>query len=166
MPPKKRAKTTKTKGKKGAASSPSALTKASNNNNNNGLPPPAGQLIRCDAPTKQYILHLNEQPGTKKFVLEDLDAHHLLVASSAKAEIDRKVQRWMDEVCFFCVCMEYLVGVYTYTLCFVWIFHLTNNLCFPSCCPGKKMIHIFSLRTIHQNVFSAVERVGESLDMS
>lgn len=78
------------------------------------LPPSAGYLISCDVPTKQYIQYLNHlKPVDKKFVIEDLDATHLLVKNKAREEIERKVEAWMDE-----------------------------------------------------NVFSAVERVGENLDMS
>jgi hypothetical protein len=78
------------------------------------LPPIAGFLIACDVPTKQYIQYLNElKPVDKKFIIEDLDATHLLVKKRARDEIERKVEAWMDE-----------------------------------------------------NVFSAVERVGESLDVS
>jgi TFIIH basal transcription factor complex TTD-A subunit len=78
------------------------------------LPPSAGFLISCDVPTKQYIQYLNElKPVDKKFIIEDLDATHLLVKKKARDEIERKVEAWMDE-----------------------------------------------------NVFSAVERVGENLDVS
>jgi hypothetical protein len=63
------------------------------------LPPSAGYLISCDIPTKQYIQHLNHlKPVDKKFILEDLDAEHLLVKMKARAEIEAKVEAWMDEV--------------------------------------------------------------------
>jgi TFIIH basal transcription factor complex TTD-A subunit len=63
------------------------------------VPPPAGYLIACDVPTKQYIQHLNDlKPVDKKFILEDLDATHLLVKKKVREEIDRKVEGWMDEV--------------------------------------------------------------------
>jgi len=52
-------------------------------------------------------------PFSKKFILEDLDAEHLLVKAKARPEIEAEVERWMDD-----------------------------------------------------NVFSAIERVGENLDMS
>ena len=66
---------------------------------NNDLPPSAGYLISCDIPTKQFIQHLNElKPVDKKFILEDLDATHLLVKKKAREEIERKVEAWMDEV--------------------------------------------------------------------
>ena len=68
------------------------------------LPPPAGYLIACDVPTKQYIQYLNElKPVDKKFILEDLDATHLLVKKKAREEIERKVESWMDENVFSAV---------------------------------------------------------------
>jgi len=61
----------------------------------------SGYLVTCDAPTKQFILHLNEaKPVEKKFVLQDLDATHLLIKSKAREEILSKVERWMDENVF------------------------------------------------------------------
>jgi TFIIH basal transcription factor complex TTD-A subunit len=95
-------------------SSPTSSKGGSPSKKNKDLPPSAGYLISCDVPTKQYIQHLNElKPVDKKFILEDLDATHLLVKKKVREEIERKVEAWMDE-----------------------------------------------------NVFSAVERVGEDLDMS
>ena len=78
------------------------------------LPSSAGYLLSCDIPTKQFIKHLDNKKGMdKKFILEDLDATHLLVKASARKEIEEQVDKWMDD-----------------------------------------------------NVFSAIERVGENLDMS
>lgn len=55
----------------------------------------------CDAPTKQFILHLNEsKPVEKRFVLQDLDATHLLIKAKAREEILAKVEKWMDENVF------------------------------------------------------------------
>eukprot|EP00536_Pseudo-nitzschia_multiseries_P003162 jgi/Psemu1/252405/estExt_Genewise1Plus.C_470048 len=80
----------------------------------NDLPASAGYLISCDVPTKKYIQNLNDlKTQDKKFIIEDLDATHLLIAKRARPEIERKVEQWMDA-----------------------------------------------------NVFSAIERVGENLDMS
>ena len=60
-------------------------------------PAAAGYLISCDVPTKQFIQHLNElKPVDKKFIIEDLDAQHLLVKENAKDEILRKVEEWED----------------------------------------------------------------------
>lgn len=74
-----------------------------------------GYLVSCDIPTKQYIVYLDSrQPTGKKFILNSaMDETHLLVKVGARAEIERKVDEWMD-----------------------------------------------------QNVFSAIEKVGEDLDMS
>ena len=78
------------------------------------LPSPAGYLISCDIPTKQFIVVMNNKKAIdKKFIIEDLDATHLLVKSNARNEIEEAVEKWMDD-----------------------------------------------------NVFSAIERVGENLDMS
>jgi Transcription factor TFIIH complex subunit Tfb5 len=101
-----------TAGNKGLSTT-SASPKVSKQGNKD-LPPPAGYLVSCDIPTKQFIHSLNDNKTTdKKFIIEDLDAEHLLVKESAREEIEREVERWMDE-----------------------------------------------------NVFSAIERVGENLDMS
>lgn len=63
-------------------------------------PASSGYLITCDIPTKQFIVHMNDtKPVDKKFIIKDLDATHLLVKHKAKAEITRKVDEWMDEVC-------------------------------------------------------------------
>ena len=77
-------------------------------------PVSAGYLITCDVPTKQFIQHLDslKQPD-KRFIIEDLDATHLLVHHKAREEIMREVEAWQNS-----------------------------------------------------NVFSAVEAVGENLDMS
>ena len=78
------------------------------------LPSPAGYLISCDIPTKQFIVVMNNKKAIdKKFIIEDLDATHLLVKLKSRDEILRRVEEWQDS-----------------------------------------------------NVFSAVERVGENLDMS
>ena len=57
--------------------------------------------LKGDIPTRQYIQYLNElKPVDKKFILEqgDLDSTHLFVKKSARQEIERKVEKWMDEV--------------------------------------------------------------------
>ena len=71
----------------------------------NALPPSSGYLISCDVPTKQFIQHLNDtKPVNKKFIIKDLDSTHLLVKHSARDEISRKVDEWMDEVSRLKVC--------------------------------------------------------------
>lgn len=65
------------------------------------LPPPSGFLLTCDAPTKQFIRHLNDKKTiTDKFILEDLDATHLLVDGRAREEIMDAVEKWMDSSVF------------------------------------------------------------------
>lgn len=59
--------------------------------------PSAGYLVSCDIPTKQFIQYLNElKPVDKKFILQDLDATHLLVKAQAKTEIERKIETFFD----------------------------------------------------------------------
>ncbi|MGK3755516.1 MAG: hypothetical protein ACI8RD_007826 [Bacillariaceae sp.] len=66
---------------------------------NDSLPASAGYLISCDVPTKQFIQHMNDiRTQDKKFILEDLDAEHLLIKAKARPEIEAKVERWMDDV--------------------------------------------------------------------
>lgn len=46
-----------------------------------------------------FIQHLDDlKTADKKFIIQNLDAYHLLVKHSAKEEIERKVEDWMDEV--------------------------------------------------------------------
>eukprot|EP00584_Thalassiosira_punctigera_P009550 CAMPEP_0172544196 /NCGR_PEP_ID=MMETSP1067-20121228/14400_1 /TAXON_ID=265564 ORGANISM="Thalassiosira punctigera, Strain Tpunct2005C2" /NCGR_SAMPLE_ID=MMETSP1067 /ASSEMBLY_ACC=CAM_ASM_000444 /LENGTH=64 /DNA_ID=CAMNT_0013330719 /DNA_START=266 /DNA_END=460 /DNA_ORIENTATION=- len=50
---------------------------------------------------KQFIIHLNDQKIVdKKFIIEDLDATHLLIKGEVRDEITRKVEEWMDENVF------------------------------------------------------------------
>jgi len=50
---------------------------------------------------KQFIMHLNDKKSAdKKFILEDLDATHLLIKGDVRDEITRKVDEWMDENVF------------------------------------------------------------------
>lgn len=61
----------------------------------------SGFLLTCDPPTKQFIRQLDEMKTVdKKFILEDLDATHLLIDGKAIGEIERKVEAWMDENVF------------------------------------------------------------------
>lgn len=70
------------------------------------------------------------------------DATHLLVKKKARDEIERKVEAWMDEV----------------SLVDSWwnVWYLSSTV--------SDLPFLFFL--LDQNVFSAVERVGEDLDMS
>jgi hypothetical protein len=54
---------------------------------------------------KQFIMHLNDKKSAdKKFIIEDLDATHLLIKGEVRDEITRKVDEWMDEVSIMCPC--------------------------------------------------------------
>ena len=65
------------------------------------LPPSAGFIIECDVPMKQYIVYLNQlKPVDKKFIIQDLDAEHLLVKAKCRDEVMKKVNEWMDENVF------------------------------------------------------------------
>ena len=60
--------------------------------------PQAGYLIACDIPTKQYIQYLNDKKSMdKKFILQDLDATHVLVKVEARNDIEREIKVWLDE---------------------------------------------------------------------
>jgi TFIIH basal transcription factor complex TTD-A subunit len=73
-------------------------------NNDSTIPPPAGYLISCDVPLKQFIQYLNElKPVDKRFILQDLDATHLLINSKYKEEILKKVEEWEDSNIFSAV---------------------------------------------------------------
>jgi TFIIH basal transcription factor complex TTD-A subunit len=88
-------KATKKAGSKASSSraaSPAVPTTAT-------APPSSGYLLTCDPPTKQFIKYLNETK-LKKFIIEELDATHLLIDGSAREEILRKVEDWMDENVF------------------------------------------------------------------
>ena len=91
--------------RKGTSSSKSSGNRTNNNSSTStststtDLPVSAGYLVSCDVPTKQYIQHLNDvKTQDKKFILEDLDSEHLLIKAKARAEVERAVERWMDEV--------------------------------------------------------------------
>jgi len=77
----------------------SSKTKASKSKSKSSASPSC--LLTCDAPMKQFIIHLNDQKiADKKFIIEDLDATHLLIRGEMKDEIMRKVEEWMDENVF------------------------------------------------------------------
>jgi hypothetical protein len=92
-------KTASSAARKSTSPKPSSAAAASAGGKD--LPPSAGYLVSCDVPTKQFIQHLNDEKGIdKKFIIEDLDAEHLLVKASAREYIDSEVERWMDENVF------------------------------------------------------------------
>jgi hypothetical protein len=99
MPPKRKAERKLTGSSSNRGRTNSGGGDGSSNKAGNDLPASAGYLISCDVPTKQYIQHLNDlKTQDKKFILDDLDAEHLLIKLNARAEIDAKVERWMDAV--------------------------------------------------------------------
>ena len=82
-----KAKSSKSKSKRAASPSPGGASRSS------------GYLLTCDPPMKQFIIHLNDQKiADKKFIIEDLDATHLLIKGEVRDEITKKVEEWMDEV--------------------------------------------------------------------
>ncbi|KAL3793620.1 hypothetical protein ACHAWO_001669 [Cyclotella atomus] len=92
--PRKQSSSAASSKKKSAASSASVSTTSSS-----GLS--SGFLLTCDPPAKQFILHLNDTKiADKKFIIEDLDATHLLIKGEVREEITRKVEEWMDENVF------------------------------------------------------------------
>ena len=95
MPPKKARASKSPKSSRSVSSS----SKSKSNTQSPKALPPAEYLLKCDPPTKQFIKHLDESKSVdKKFILEDLDATHLLIKGKARDEIMRKVEEWMDEV--------------------------------------------------------------------
>ncbi len=73
--------------------------KSTKSNQSTGTTSSSGYLLTCDPPMKQFIIHLNDKKSAdKKFILEDLDATHLLIKGDVRDEITRKVDEWMDEV--------------------------------------------------------------------
>ncbi|KAK9814821.1 hypothetical protein WJX72_012006 [[Myrmecia] bisecta] len=54
-----------------------------------------GVLLECDIPTKEYILRLNEdQPASRKFVIEELDDIRLFVSTEFPG--GSKVLEWLQ----------------------------------------------------------------------
>jgi len=63
---------------------------------------------------KQFIIHLNDQKiADKKFIIEDLDARHLLIKGEIREEIERKVSDWMDEVRLYINITFIFVSIHT-----------------------------------------------------
>lgn len=91
-------------------------------------------------------MHLNDQKkNDKKFIIDDLDARHLLIKGDVREEISKKVDEWMDLVRLLSIISLRIDILHCIQLIYV----------------------VFCFHTIHhQNVFSSIERVGESLDTS
>lgn len=86
------------KRKASPAAAAATSTESSSSAAANKHQPEACYLLQCDVPTKQYIQYLNDLKGNehKRFIIQDLDSTHLLVKLSAKAEIEQKVEDWLD----------------------------------------------------------------------
>ncbi|RHY78607.1 hypothetical protein DYB38_005155 [Aphanomyces astaci] len=52
-----------------------------------------------DPPTKQYLRHLNLTPGKKKFIIQDLDDHHLFIDPDPAVVmyINEMIDKWNDK---------------------------------------------------------------------
>lgn len=102
MSSKAKPKSRKQTQKKSTASSSASVSSASSNALSSGY------LLTCDPPAKQFILHLNDTKiADKKFIIEDLDATHLLIKGEVRDEITRKVEEWMDEVSRVATCLKH-----------------------------------------------------------
>ena len=79
-------------------------------------------------------MHLNDKKSAdKKFILEDLDATHLLIKGEVRDEITRKVDEWMDEVSIMCPCCFHvflLLLAYSY-ICSCATFCFATRMYFP-----------------------------------
>ncbi|OQS02971.1 hypothetical protein THRCLA_21278 [Thraustotheca clavata] len=64
-----------------------------------GLEASPGVLVKCDAPTKQYLKHLDTMPGQVSFIIRDLDETHLFIKPepSVMAFINKKIDEWNDK---------------------------------------------------------------------
>jgi Transcription factor TFIIH complex subunit Tfb5 len=62
---------------------------------------PAGYILECDAPVKQFVQYNDStRHDDKKWIIADLDETHLLIRRKYKNEIVRKVEDWMDSNVF------------------------------------------------------------------
>ena len=60
-----------------------------------------GVLVECDATVKQFLLHMDEKNVLgEKFIIEDLDATHLFVASKVIKTLELKLWELMDKLSF------------------------------------------------------------------
>lgn len=59
--------------------------------------PQPGTLIRCDPAARELLLHWSER---EKFVLREVDAHHLLVKTDSLAFIRERFEAMNDELNF------------------------------------------------------------------
>lgn len=62
---------------------------------------PAGIIVSCDIPTVQYLKHLNETVySNNPFIIEELDATHVLVKRKARNLVFQKIQAWQSSNVF------------------------------------------------------------------
>ena len=55
-------------------------------------------MLSSDIPSKEYILHLNEQKSKNdKFLLEELDDTHLFVKAVAVEDIHKKLKEFQEQ---------------------------------------------------------------------
>lgn len=58
-----------------------------------------GVLVKCDPVMKQFLLHLDETLALgKRFVLNDLDEHHLFINSDILKTLQDKIDELMDKI--------------------------------------------------------------------
>merc|ERR1711862_870833 len=103
-PPVSKSKSSTTNRQRKSKSKKSESTTASISSNSSSTAlPSSGFLLTCDPPAKQFIKRLDDKKSIeKKFILQDLDATHLLIVNDLKVreEILREVEEWMDENVF------------------------------------------------------------------
>jgi len=57
-----------------------------------------GVLLKCDIPTKVYIVTLNQQKEpSEKFILEDLDDTHLFVQPTVVEWLKTQLKEFQDQ---------------------------------------------------------------------
>ena len=60
-----------------------------------------GIIVTCDPQMKQFLLHLDDTKALgQKFVLQDLDATHLLISPEIIEELKNKIDDLMDQFSF------------------------------------------------------------------
>lgn len=60
-----------------------------------------GVLVKCDEAMKQFLLHLDETLKLgRKFIIQDLDEHHLFISSDIIEVLQAKIDDLMDQISF------------------------------------------------------------------
>lgn len=61
----------------------------------------SGTIVKCDPQMKQFLLHLDQEKVLgKSFVIQDLDAQHLLISSEILPLLKAKIDDLMDQFSF------------------------------------------------------------------